>query len=344
MYASGKLLRETYGDTTLDFFCSTSGQPYALKHNGTAYYYITNLQGDVMSIVDGTGAVVAEYEYDPYGNILSTTGTLADTLGQINPLRYRGYVYDQEIGLYYLQSRYYDPGMGRFLNADAFASTGQGVMGHNMFSYAMNNSVNRVDASGTCSTFLWIKLDCTNVTCPDSVCYNPDAPRVAIIYDNRSSGYLFGRVGGDDGFRHQGQQLAARLSATCNVETYTYTTMDEFIECWNELSGPYEVICIIGHGQPGKFNAVGGTLSADGEKYNYSMLNPANVDAICLLVCNGATPGSGQYSISTAKSFANLNNADVLAMTDGKMNFTWYGCYPYANPDYPGTWIGVYPD
>ena len=92
VYASGKLLRETYGSNTLDFFYSTSGQPYALSYNGVTYYYITNLQGDVMSIVDGSGAVVASYEYDPYGNIISATSDLAE----INPLRYRGYVYDQE--------------------------------------------------------------------------------------------------------------------------------------------------------------------------------------------------------------------------------------------------------
>ena len=144
MYASGKLLRETFGDTTLDFFYSTSGQPYALKHNGTTYYYITNLQGDVMQIVNGDGEVVASYQYDPYGNIISATGALAE----INPLRYRGYIYDPECNLYYLQSRYYDPSIGRFLNADAFASTGQGILGHNMFAYCLNNPVNYSDKTG----------------------------------------------------------------------------------------------------------------------------------------------------------------------------------------------------
>ena len=144
-YASGKLLRETYGSNTLDFFYSTSGQPYALKYNGTVYYYITNLQGDVMSIVDGSGAVAASYKYDPYGNIISATGDLAE----INPLRYRGYYYDTETTLYYLQSRYYDPKIGRFLNADAFVSTGQGILGNNMFAYCRNNPVVRIDITGT---------------------------------------------------------------------------------------------------------------------------------------------------------------------------------------------------
>ena len=79
---------------------------------------------------------------------MSTTGTLAETLGVHNPLRYRGYVYDTETTLYYLQSRYYDPSIGRFINADAFASTGQGILGNNMFAYCNNNPVMFADESG----------------------------------------------------------------------------------------------------------------------------------------------------------------------------------------------------
>ena len=75
-----------------------------------------------MRIVNASGTVMASYDYDPYGKVLSATGTLAN----INPLHYRGYVYNQETGFYYLQSRYYDPAIGRFVNADSYASTGQG--------------------------------------------------------------------------------------------------------------------------------------------------------------------------------------------------------------------------
>ena len=143
-YAGSKLLRETYGTNTLDFFYDASGYPFALKYNGDLYYYITNLQGDVMSIVDAQGEVVAAYEYDPYGNILTATGPLAD----VNPLRYRGYVYDNETNFYYLQSRYYDPEIARFLNADSYASTGQGVLGNNMFAYCLNNPIIYTDTTG----------------------------------------------------------------------------------------------------------------------------------------------------------------------------------------------------
>ena len=136
-------MRETYGSNTLDFLYDANGMPYALKYNGTFYYYITNLQGDVMQVVNASGNVVAAYEYDPYGNIISATGSLAET----NPMRYRGYYFDSESGLYYLQSRYYDPEIGRFLNADAFAFTGA-LLGSNMYSYCWNCPVNFVDSGG----------------------------------------------------------------------------------------------------------------------------------------------------------------------------------------------------
>ena len=146
-YAGGKLLRESFDSNTLDFFYDSNGNAYALKYNGTLYYYITNLQGDVMSIVDAQGAVVASYNYDPYGNLISDEPA-ENTVGHLNPLRYRAYYYDSESELYYLQSRYYDPELGRFLNADAFASTGQGILGNNMFAYCLNNPVSFSDPTG----------------------------------------------------------------------------------------------------------------------------------------------------------------------------------------------------
>ena len=91
---------------------------------------------------------MVEYTYDAWGNLLSVTGSLANTLGADNPLRYRGYVYDTQTRLYYLQSRYYDPEVGRFLNADALVSTGQGLLGNNMFTYCGNSPASRADFGG----------------------------------------------------------------------------------------------------------------------------------------------------------------------------------------------------
>ena len=152
IYAGGMLLRETItsgnSTETLDFRYDNLGYPYALIYNNgsttATYYYITNLQGDVMYLVDSNGSQAAAYTYDPYGKILSATGAMAE----INPLRYRGYYYDSETGFYYLQSRYYDPNTCRFINADSYASTGQGLMGYNMFAYCNNNPIINADPTG----------------------------------------------------------------------------------------------------------------------------------------------------------------------------------------------------
>ena len=80
--------------------------------------------------------------------MLSVTGTLASSIGQINPIRYRSYYYDNETGFYYLNSRYYDPEVGRFISADGYVSTGQGIFSNNMFAYCGNNPINRFDSTG----------------------------------------------------------------------------------------------------------------------------------------------------------------------------------------------------
>lgn len=163
IYASGKLLRETITTTAadgtvttevLDFCYDAQGNPYSLtRTKGTSsaetYYYITNLQGDVTRLVTSTGATAVTYSYDAYGrtDINYTSSTYA-ALATSNPLRYRGYYYDTDTGFYYLLSRYYDPNIGRFINADSYASTGQDFIGYNMFAYCNNNPVINSDPSG----------------------------------------------------------------------------------------------------------------------------------------------------------------------------------------------------
>ena len=148
IYNGSLLSRVTVGSDTLTFFYDASGTPLSLIHNGTAYYYATNLQGDVTAILNTSGTAVVTYTYDAWGKLLETGGSMASTLGALNPIRYRGYVYDTETGLYYLQSRFYDPEVGRFINGDALAATGQGFIGNNMFAYCNNTPVAYADPSG----------------------------------------------------------------------------------------------------------------------------------------------------------------------------------------------------
>ncbi len=146
-YYTHEINNATY---TIKYYYDANDSVIGFNYNGTDYYYRKNLQGDIIAILNTSGSKVVEYTYNAWGEVLSVTGSLASTVGQINPFRYRGYYYDTETGFYYLQSRYYDPVVGRFLNADneLFGSIFSGVMGNNYYTYAGNNPVNNTDRYG----------------------------------------------------------------------------------------------------------------------------------------------------------------------------------------------------
>ena len=150
-----EMIRQSVGGTvlstkTLDFFYDESGRPFAFNYSvdggiASTYYYILNLQGDVVQIIDANGVMQAEYIYSPWGEVISAEGDLAE----VNPLRYRGYYYDSETGFYYLQSRYYDPENHRFINADTYASTDSSdAIACNMFAYCLGTPILLQDPDG----------------------------------------------------------------------------------------------------------------------------------------------------------------------------------------------------
>ena len=152
-YTGGQLTQMTLNGETVTFGYDASGKPETMTYQGVTYYYVTNLQGDVVGIMDSNGNRLVYYYYTAYGtatvSMNSNYTSLATSLIAANPLTYRGYVYDQGTSLYYLQSRYYNPKIGRFLNADTLVSTGQGILGNNMFAYCLNNPVAFSDEQGT---------------------------------------------------------------------------------------------------------------------------------------------------------------------------------------------------
>ena len=118
------------------------------------YFYRTNAQGDVKQIVDSNYNVVAYYAYDAWGKLLAVLDgndnpiTDSSHFAIVNPFRYRSYVYDTETGFYYLQSRYYDPEIGRFVNADGQLNQQESISGYNLFAYCGNNPVKNSDPDG----------------------------------------------------------------------------------------------------------------------------------------------------------------------------------------------------
>ena len=153
-YDSNKnLIALVKGNDTLLFYYDSDGSATSFSYNGTMYFYVKNLQGDVVRIIDLSGTEVASYVYDSWGNIKDTKGE--PTIREINPIRYRGYVYDTETSLYYLQSRYYDPFTGRFLNADDTHYIMFPSLMANLYTYCDNNAISNTDTNGK-TAWLWM--------------------------------------------------------------------------------------------------------------------------------------------------------------------------------------------
>ena len=150
------ILQETDGTKTIKYYYGNGGV-IGFNYNGADYYYEKNLQGDVIALLDAHGDLVAEYVYDAWGKLLTMKNSSGNVIsnntshiGYINPIRYRSYYYDVETSLYYLESRYYDPETGRFLNADSLSYLGDGsdLQNYNLYSYCENNPVMYCDPSG----------------------------------------------------------------------------------------------------------------------------------------------------------------------------------------------------
>ena len=160
----------------MHFFYDAQGRASIVEYNegySTAKYaYIHNLQGDVIGLVDENGNEVVRYTYDAWGKLLNTTGELAYTLGFYNPFRYRGYVYDEETGLYYLRSRYYSSDKGRFLNADKNILHSNTIISHNIFAYCSNSPVIFEDQDGAWFFVAVLSTCLAGIICVDSTIAN----------------------------------------------------------------------------------------------------------------------------------------------------------------------------
>ena len=148
-YDGTKLVGENKDGTIVWYDYDENGTPVGMRLNGEDYVFRRNLQGDITGIFDSTGTLVVEYTYNnSWGFGITVSGSKAAEIGACNSLRYRGYYYDSESGLYYLNTRYYDPSICRFVNADGYVSTGPNSADLNMYAYCDNNPVNKFDPTG----------------------------------------------------------------------------------------------------------------------------------------------------------------------------------------------------
>ena len=151
----GRITGQYDGTNTLYFRYDADNSPIGFNLNGTEYVYFKNIQGDIEEILDISGNSVVKYAYNEWGSVLSVTGSMAVAVGQINPIRYRGYYYDGETGYYYLQSRYYNPDICRFINADEPEILLLSLEKSNLYIYGNNNPIVTNDPTGHVTIYIF---------------------------------------------------------------------------------------------------------------------------------------------------------------------------------------------
>ncbi len=146
--SDGRLLKQSNG---LKFIYDTTGVA-GLNYNGESYLYRKDVQGNIIAIIQWPNMIVARYEYDAWGNHVVTDkngNPITSGIGVLNPFRYRSYYYDTETELYYLQTRYYDPELGRFISQDSIEyAAPETINGLNLYAYCGNNPVMNIDPTG----------------------------------------------------------------------------------------------------------------------------------------------------------------------------------------------------
>ena len=258
------------------------------ERNGQAYYYQYDIFGDVVGIVDEKGETLCTYSYDLWGEIISIAGDVE--LAKRNPIRYRGYYYDSESGLYYLETRYYDPHIKRFISYDDLESFfyGEEEDAESLFVYCGNNPVEYVDYNGR------RKIYVCGYTLKD--------------WKGESNRFLDNLV----------DEAMERLGVgACSFNLCTLSSTDQFVSAWNSMNQK-EIVFINSHGGP-TLIADGGEGEFDFRYSNFGCLNRKPVQVLILLGCNC---GHYDYANSNmAKGFRNKITGSVVA-ADGSVDST----------------------
>ena len=157
--SGSQIVAEEWGSNLCVYLYDADGSPIGMQYRTTSmakgdfytFWFEKNLQGDIVAVYNESGTKVYTYQYDAWGNCTATpvSSIGSNIYAQYNPFRYRGYYYDSETGFYLTGTRYYDPEIGRFINADGeISDVGGNVLGYNLFAYCFNNPVNMDDPTG----------------------------------------------------------------------------------------------------------------------------------------------------------------------------------------------------
>lgn len=314
---NNKLISQITGDRKLIFYYNTDGSVNSVLDNDTRYYYVKNLQGDIIKLLKEDGTVAANYSYDMFGKMLSITSKEGkeiidkSDIALLNPLRYREYVYDNESGLYYLLSRYYDPVTGRFINADEYCDTESGVLGTNMFSYCMNDPVNFYDAAGDRRKPA-IKLPAQILR------QSKVSGKIYVIY------YTYNK--NDGAFTKEVKNSAYFDYNSKNTIKKPVQSWKQFRDAWKNMPNNMDYVFLYLHGEKGTLEFFDGTISYK-SKFNFYDLKKVKVkNAIYLFSCHGAQGGAKSVAAMFAAKSPNTN----VYACEGGVSFRWENGRVYA--------------
>ncbi len=302
------IIEQTDGTTTLYFFYDSVGEIIGFKYNGNNYLYVKNSMGDIVGIADAAGNLIASYTYDAWGKVTSVTGSNT-AIGELNPFRYRSYYYDSDIQLYYLQSRYYDPEIDRFINADdvSYIGVSNTDVSYNAFAYCENNSINISDKKGYGRE--WIGF---------------------IVYDKSGRDFI------------KQANLMKKKFKGYNLVTYYCTSAKEFVDSWNSIAKNYTGnskltdLFLYLHGSKGTLNFYNCYIREKVDKeankkkkesekdHQFSELKNLSIKGkIYLNSCNGGTSTTNIKSVASILAKKVPGHA-VRAVVDGSTYYLGY--------------------
>ena len=276
------VIEQTDGTTTLHFFYDSNGEVIGFRYNGNDYFYVKNAMSDIIAVTDSNKNIVAEYRYDPWGKVLDEENLTA--IGTLNPFRYRSYYYDSDIKMYYLQSRYYDVEVGRFINCDDVNYIGvtESEVSYNPFAYCENNVTNGCDPTGF------------------------------ITYM-----FYYNKKGKD--FKKQANWMKNEYFKKKEVKLIGLKDWSEFVNEWNKLrKKTVDDVFLFLHGIPGSLSFNGRQIYVKDMKSLKAIKKVKG--KIYLLSCNGGT--TPQKGTSVASFFAVLQGGiRVRAVVNGKVYY-----------------------
>lgn len=286
----GVILSQTDGTNTWYFQYDTNGSPLGFVLNGTQYFYITNQMGDVLAITDTNGDIVANYEYDAWGKVLT-----ADTdIAKQNPIRYRGYYYDNETGYYYLQSRYYDSDICRFINADSVSILTQPIKyktGYNIYVYCYNNSINYFDNDGNAAKKKKKKYTYVFI-------YNG----TSTLVDQAKNSYYY---------NYYSDSIIAKYVKSVN----------DFVKAWNSMTNIDDIYLYL-HGGDGHLIFLGKGQELYVSSMDRRLKNKTISGQVFLFSCHG---GSGSNTYNVAYELSKKTNSSPVYAAKVGVSYTKYG-------------------